>query len=527
MQYVRAILEGKRFNGTNVFFEVLSEECATMKRSSVFVCVSLGVALYCGAIDAPARAAEQAGDKAPASKPQAKPSTHKVTAEPFRIEVEVSGIFESAKMTELVLRPEVWTTLTVQKAVDHGKRVKKEAPLVWLETTKLDEQLRSKEHEVELGKLALKDAEAELSVLEQTVPLDLKTARKAKELADEELEYFLEVRRPRSLKETDRSLESARWRLEYAEEELKQLEKMYEADDLTEETEEIILKRARRSVDSSKFSLKSAEISHERTIKHSLPEQTERLTDTTKRQDLAWQRTKATLPTSLKKKQIELEKLRRQQKKLSDELAKLKKDRKVMTVRSPMEGVVYYGRCRRGKWDDATKSVDRLRRGGTLTANQPFMTVVALRPLVVRLDLAEKDLQHLRAGVQAEMTPTSFPNLELAGRITRISPIPISSGVFDCQLQVADKKVDNRIVPGMKCSVKLLAYDKQKAITIPSAGLHTDSDGKNYVNVVGKDGEPVKRTVVVGKRTDKKTEIRRGLKAGEEILLPKADGDEK
>jgi len=511
----------------SVSFEVLSEECAAMKRSSVFVCVSLGVALYCGVIDAGVRAAEPAADKAPASKPQAKPSTHKVKQEPFRIEVEVSGVFESAKMTELVLRPEVWTTLVVRKAVDHGKRVKKGATLVWLETAKLDEQLRSKEHELELGKLSLKDAEAGMKLLEQTVPLDLKTARKTKELADEELEYYLKVRRPRSLKEADRSLESARWRLEYAEEELKQLEKMYEADDLTEETEEIILKRARRSVESSKFSLESADISHERTINHSLPEQTERLTDTAKRQDLAWQRTKATLPISLKKKQTELEKLRRQQKKLADELAKLKKDREAMTVQSPMEGVVYYGRCRRGKWDDATKSIDRLRQGGTLTAKQPFMTVVALRPMIVRLDLAEKDLQYLRAGVQAEMTPTGFPDLRLAGRITRISSIPISSGVFDCQLRVADKKIDNRIVPGMKCNVKLLAYEKQKAIAIPSAGLHTDSDGKDYVNVVVKDGEPAKRIVVVGKRTDKKVEIRRGLKAGEEILLPKADGDGK
>ena len=495
-----------------------------MKRLSVFVCVSLGVAMYCGAIDVRTHAAEQPDDKAPANKPQAKPSTHKVKQGPFRIEVEVSGAFESSKMTELVLRPEVWTTLVVQKAVDHGKRVKKGATVVWLETAKLDEQLRSKEHEVELGRLALKDAQVELSVLEQTVPLDLKTARKAKEKTDEELEYYLEVRRPRSLKEADRRLESARWQLEYAEEELEQLEKMYEADDLTEETEEIILKRARRSVDSSKFSLESAKLSHERTINHSVPQQTELLTDTAKRQDLAWQRTKATLPTSLQKKRIEFEKLRRQQKKLVDELAKLKKDRKTMTVRSPMDGVVYFGRCRRGTWDDATKSFDKLRPGGALTANQPFMTIVALRPMIVRLNLTEKDLQHLRPGVRAEMTPTGFPSLRLAGRITKMSQIPISPGVFDCQLRVDDKAIDNRIVPGMKCSVKLLAHENQKAITIPSAGLHTDSDGRNYVNTLDKDGESVRRTVVVGKRTKEKIEIRRGLRAGDEIVLPKSDG---
>ena len=54
--------------------------------------------------------------------------------------------------------------------------------------------------------------------------------------------------------------------LNYEQDELTQLEKMYEADDLTEETEEIVLKRQRNSVEFAEFSLESARLSRDRTV---------------------------------------------------------------------------------------------------------------------------------------------------------------------------------------------------------------------------------------------------------------------
>ena len=60
--------------------------------------------------------------------------------------------------------------------------------------------------------------------------------------------------------------------LAYAAEELNQLKKMYEADDLTEETEEIILQRAQNQYDRAKFSLEAARIRNEDTLKIQIPE---------------------------------------------------------------------------------------------------------------------------------------------------------------------------------------------------------------------------------------------------------------
>ena len=60
------------------------------------------------------------------------------------------------------------------------------------------------------------------------------------------------------------SLKSSEQYLAYAAEELNQLKKMYEADDLTEETEEIILQRAQYQYERAKFSMKQLKLETKR-----------------------------------------------------------------------------------------------------------------------------------------------------------------------------------------------------------------------------------------------------------------------
>jgi hypothetical protein len=82
-------------------------------------------------------------------------------------------------------------------------------------------------------------------------------------MSEEDQRYYFDKQRPFDLKVLAFSLQSSKDRLEYAEEELRQLEKMYEADDLVEESEAIVLKRARNSVEAAKMSLASAQMSHD------------------------------------------------------------------------------------------------------------------------------------------------------------------------------------------------------------------------------------------------------------------------
>src|SRR5262249_31310340 len=152
-------------------------------------------------------------------------------------------------------------------------------------------------------------------------------------------------------KNAEFSVKDARHGLEYAQEELKQLEKMYRAGDIREETEEIIVRRQRNRVEEAEFNLKNVEIRRDQTLKVSLPRQEQNLKENVTKQALALEKAQNEIPLSVNQKRVNLERQKYEQKKLDDKIAKLKRDRETMTVKAPCAGIVYYGKSSRGQWN--------------------------------------------------------------------------------------------------------------------------------------------------------------------------------
>jgi HlyD family secretion protein len=375
--------------------------------------------------------------------------------------LEIKGTFEAGKTAEISLSPKAWTTCITSKAVRHGAIVKRGQPIVWLDTEKLEEQIKTAENALALSTLALKQSELDLQIAQSRQPLDLNVAKKAKATTDESLSYFLTTELPRLKATTKRILDSAKFRLEYAQEEFDQLEKMYKADDLTEETEELILKQARRAIDARKFSLDSVTISTRRKLNHDLPKQQAGLVDAAKSGGLDYHHTRATAPLTLAKKKLEHEKTAQDRKKAAEKLGKLKKDRQLAIIKAPIDGIVYYGRASRGKWSDKTKVDSQLRPGGTVTPKQVFITIVSQQPLMVRVNLEEKNLHRIRPGMAGVATPIGFPGKHLDVNVVRISRIPIAAGVFDCLLRVKPSVRPSAIRPGMTCTVTFPTKSKK------------------------------------------------------------------
>ena len=466
------------------------------------------------------QAAKPAAAKSTASK------THTIKSTPFRVDVSLKGVFESRQSAEISLRPKAWTTLEVAKVVAHGTSVKKGEPVLWLDTEKLDKELESAQNAVEVGDLDLRQQEVSLRALEQSVPLDLEAAERTARIATEELDYFLETDRAQQEKSAKYSLESAQHYLEYSQEELNQLEKMYKEDDLTEETEEIILKRARRSVESSLRSLERSKLRTARSLAILIPRSEVQFVESKKRSDMALARDKATLPASLRKAHLSYLKARLTQRLAAERLDKLQYDRKQMIVAAPLDGVVYYGRFKLGKWAGKATVESQLRKGGTVSAKSVVMTVVALAPLHIRVEVPEKSLALVSQGVQGKATPTAFPDLHPAATVQEVDAYPVAAGTFDGILSV-NLPAGARIVPGMACDVKLTPYRKPAALTAPKSAVFSDDDTPDAKYVyLSKDGKAsTKQHVKTGRKNDKSVEILAGLKAGDVILLekPKAE----
>ena len=474
----------------------------------------------------PEKPAAKSKDQPSADKPvTAAPATVKVEKGPFKIEVSLTGVFESARMSQVAVKPKAWSMpLVVEQAVELGTPVRQGEILVELDREKIDKAIQDAEVELSLGELSLRHAEEELPVLEKLLPIELAAAERAKAQADEDLARFLEIDRPNSEKMAHFSVKSAVEYFEYAKEELRQLEKMYRSKDLTEETEEIILRRTRFQVESSEFRLKEAELRRDATLKVELPRQQIRGGEAAVRQALDLQKARATLPLALNQKRLGLAKLKHDQSRATEKLADLRGDRDAMTVHAPADGLVYYGRDEHGNWPGAASMSSKLRKGGVITADEVLITVVAPRPLIVRAAVEEKDLHSLagRDELKGRATPAAAPTLSLPARLTSLTPVPREAGKFELIADVELGPDAALIKPGMACSLKFTTYRAQDALTVPSSAVSEDeSDDGTMTHVVylpGKEGKPEKRTVKTGKTAGGKTEILSGLRAGDEIL---------
>jgi HlyD family secretion protein len=451
----------------------------------------------------------------------AKPSMFKLKKGPFHIDVALDGVFEAQNQAELTIRPQEWLQLAVLKAVEHGTAVKQGDLVLACDTDKIDRTITELRAELQINELAVKQAEAQLAALEKVAPLDTDANQRARRIVQEDYKLYEEVDKPLSVKMNESHFKMAKEGLEYAEEEYRQLEKMYKADDLHEDTEKIVLRRAKNQVERARLQLELSRAQYEETKKLSLPRQEERAKEQTERALIETDLIRASIPLLMNKHRLELEKLQIARRQGEDKLKKLISDREAMIVKAPIDGIVYYGRCVRGKW--AAMSVETLRRGAPIQPNDVVMTVVQSRPLIIRSNVPESQAQRIHVGQQVFVQPVGFVGQKLVAVVSRVGDVPLASSGFDCQLTVAADVLNRAIMPGMNCELKLVPYKKTDALTVPPKAVFTDDfdPAKQYVYLQGKDGKPQKRFVTLGERNEKQVEVLNGLAAGDEILQDK------
>ena len=450
---------------------------------------------------------------------------YQVEKSPFTIEVLLRGIFEAKEMTDIVLRPEQWGSFTVLKAVEHGARVKRGDLLVTLDMEKIDQAIVDLRTKLRLADLDMEKAKEQLAAMEKLTPMDLAAAERDRRIAREDLAQLLDVELPTAKKTANFILKMSGDQLDYQKEELRQLEKMYKADDLTEETEEIVLRRARDTLARAQFSYELSKLWNEQTMKFMLPRQEESAKESTQRKTLGADQAKILLPLSLQKQRLDLERMKVERQRDDKRLQDLLNDRAAMIIKAPVDGIVYYGRCVEGKWSGGT-SPEQFQRGASLSDNRVFMTIVQPRPLLIRAAASERDAQYVHAGLKGVARPAAYPDSRLPVVVSDVARVPSGETTFDTKFLIADE-ITLPLMPGMNCVVKMIGYQKKDAITVPPSALKTDplDDGKYYVFVVDKKEKAAERPVTIGKRNDKQVEILKGLSVGDRVLreCPKDD----
>jgi hypothetical protein len=297
---------------------------------------------------------------------------------------------------------------------------------------------------------------------------------------------------------------------------------MYKQDDLTEETEEIVLKRSRFEAKIARFSALLARDRHERTATLDLPRELDALRKSSDFSALDLEQAEGRLPLALERLRLNVEKSAADRREAARKLAEARALRRLLPVTAPLDGTVYYGRFHQGRWVDADNAAQQLRPGGQFDTQQALLTVVGTGRVAVRAGVPEKDLARVPAAAEARIVPKAFPEASFPARVRSVTAVPVSAGRFEAMIDMLDDQP--RVVAGMEAEVRVTADQRPEVLAVPRKGVFTDEfdGGRRYVLVVtGTGKEPMKRVVGVGRSNEELTEITAGLSVGEEILLEK------
>jgi RND family efflux transporter MFP subunit len=170
-------------------------------------------------------------------------------------------------------------------------------------------------------------------------------------------------------------------------------------------------------------------------------------------------------------------------------------------IRSPIDGVV----------------TERPLFAGEIAATgQPLLTVMDVSSLLAKTHLSQVQAQQMHVGDDAEVTAPGVDE-PLKGKVTLISPaLDPGSTTVEVWVKVPNRSAVLRAGTPVKVAIALKTIPN--ALVVPTAAIVTDSAGKKQVMVIAPDSTAHHREVELGISQDDKTQITKGLKAGEQVI---------
>jgi HlyD family secretion protein len=416
------------------------------------------------------------------------------------------------------LEPEEWASYPVKEVVPQGALVKKGASVVVLDTEALDRLLGDEKEAKRIRDLDLAAAKRSLTDAEVQTPRALDASKRALQRVKDDVAYFKAIGKSEKTKASKRSVTRAERALEYQSEELGQLLKMYKEDDLTEETEEIILKRQRTFVDDAEIGLARTRLASQRYLDVEIIREEEDLAVKLKDAELDWSTQKEALPRALRKQQLEIKKMIETHQRADKRLADLRKDRAAMGLKASVAGRLYYGEFTDGHWSPGT-TAKYLKRGGSIPTKTNFATLIPEgAELHVQATATEAQVRSLKVGQKGYFAPTSAPRQRLVAELRSVASHPNLAGTYPVEIKLSGGSAD--FVTGMKGKAHLIALSQEDALTVPVSALIEKNDGSFAVKVkeAGEEGETEERTVELGQEFQGKIVVTSGLAAGEVVL---------
>lgn len=169
-------------------------------------------------------------------------------------------------------------------------------------------------------------------------------------------------------------------------------------------------------------------------------------------------------------------------------------------VTAPMSGVI------------ASRSI---KAGNFVQINTPIMRIVDVSRLEAVLNVPERELVTLKAGLPVQLAVDALPGKTFAGVVDRVAPVVDSgSGTFRVVCSFDD---GNQLRPGMFGRVRIDYDQRADALVVPRAALLEDETDPAVFVVRNKKSTRV--PVKLGYLDGEWAEVRSGIKQGDQVVI--------
>ncbi len=147
-------------------------------------------------------------------------------------------------------------------------------------------------------------------------------------------------------------------------------------------------------------------------------------------------------------------------------------------VRAPISGTIIEKSIERGQQiASATQNVG----GGTVLMRMADLRLVQAVTLV-----DETDIGKVRPGMRATVTVNAFPNQPFEGEVLKVEPNDTTAqNVTMFPVRVRVENLQNRLLPGMNCDVRIHVGEADSVLAVPNAALRTPRDVASAAQVLG------------------------------------------
>ena len=155
--------------------------------------------------------------------------------------------------------------------------------------------------------------------------------------------------------------------------------------------------------------------------------------------------------------------------------------------------------------------------GSTVSANQRTFDLADVSLLVVKVQVSELDVVHVKPGSEVSVVLDAYPTATVKGRVRRVFPSADAQSRL-VPVEVALGAFPEGVVarPGFLARVSFQLDRRPGALVIPASAVGVGEEGQ-FVYVVDADSLQ-RRPVTVGMSAEGFVEVQRGLAAGERVV---------